>query len=173
MSRQEWKEFLITMAFATIAGIAGKLSGFPGGALLFSAIISSVIKIAFHIGVVPKWAKRLAQVIVGAYVGAKVTSDVVLSIFEIWPYIVLVVVSYLIVCLLTGWFISRTCNLDKVTAAFSSAPAGASDMALIASDYAVEPSAIAVLQMIRLVMVIALCPSLITLLLKLQGIYGF
>lgn len=173
LTPKQWKEFLLTVVCATVGGIIGIRIGMPGGALLFSAIACAVLKICFDTGMLPKWAKQLAQVIVGAYVGAKVTPDVVLSILDIWPYILMVVSIYLVICLSAGWVISKTSNLDKATAAFASAPAGASDMALIASDYQVDPPAIAVLQMIRLVMVIAISPSLITIILKLQSIYGF
>ena len=167
------REFLITLIVAGIGGFLGKYSGFPGGVLLFSAVITCLLKIRFGFGRIPRWSKRLAQIIVGGYVGAQVTMDVVAAITDIWYCIILVVVSYLIFCLSIGWFLSKVTVLDRITAAFSAAPAGSSDMALIASDYDVEPSAIAVLQMIRLVLVIAICPGLITLILKLQSIFLF
>lgn len=174
VSRQKCtQEFLIALAVAGLGGLLGRYSGFPGGVLLFSAVITCLLQIRFGFGVVPRWSKRLAQVIVGGYVGAQVTMDVVASVSDIWYCIILVVVSYLVFCLSIGWFLSKITALDKVTAAFSAAPAGSSDMALIASDYDVEPSAIAVLQMIRLILVIAICPSLITLILKLQAFFLF
>ncbi len=168
LSRQEWMEFLLTMLLAGLAGALGRLTGFPGGALLFSAIAASLLQIRFQIGIVPRWAKRLAQIIVGAYVGSKVTPEVIRSIGGLWPYVLLVVTTYLVFCLLTGLLLSKVSNIDKVTAAFSCAPAGSSDMALIASEFDVEPATIAVLQMIRLIMVIAICPSLISLMLRLN-----
>lgn len=173
LSRQEWQEFLCTMLFAGLAGWFGKLIQFPGGTLLFSAIAASFLQIRFGIGIVPRWSKRLAQVIIGAYVGAKVTPDVVRSIAGLLPFIVLVVVTYLVFCLFTGWFVSKVTTVDKLTASFSCTPAGSSDMALIASDFDVEPATIAVLQMIRLIMVIAICPSLISFILYLQSIFCF
>lgn len=173
LSQREWYEFLLTILFAGLSGLLGKLIGFPGGTLLFSSIAASFLQIRFSIGIIPRWSKRLAQIIVGAYVGAKVTPEVVRSIAGLLPYIVLVVVTYLIFCLFTGWFVSKVTTVDRLTASFSCTPAGSSDMALIASDFDVEPATIAVLQMIRLIMVIAICPSLISLLLKLQEILHF
>lgn len=173
MSPRQRKDFLITLLFAFIAGIIGRWSGFPGGALLFSAIATSVLKLRFHIGYIPKWAKQIAQAVVGSYVGAKVTTDVASSVGQLWPYIAYVIFTYLIVCLFVGHLLSKVTVLDKVTAAFSSAPAGASDMALIASDFDVNSSYIAVLQMVRLILVISICPSLITILLKLQSVFSF
>ncbi len=162
--RRKWVEFFITMLSAGLAGFTGKSLGFPGGALLFSAVITGFLKVRFHIGFMPKTIKRLAQALVGAYVGAQVTLDVAISASGIWRYIVLIVVFYLIFCLVTGWFISKTTSMDPVTAAFSCAPAGASEMSLIASEFEVDSSAIAVLHMIRLMMVLAVCPCTINLL---------
>lgn len=164
LNAREWTEFIITMLFASLAGIAGKRLGVPGGALLFSAVITGFIKVCFHIGIVPKWAKRLAQALVGAYVGAQVTGSVAAAVAGLWPYVLVIVFFYLIFCLLTAWCIAKTSSVDIVTAAFSCAPAGASEMALIASEFDVDSSTIAALQMIRLVMVIAVCPNMIMLL---------
>lgn len=173
LSGKEWMELLFTLFFAGAAGVLGRLSGFPGGVLLFSAVAVSFLQIRFGIGLLPQQVKRLAQVIVGSYIGAKLTSDVVRSVAKVWPYIVMIVGIYLIFCIVMGSVLARVTEVDKLTAAFSCAPAGASDMALIASDFDVEPTTIAVLQMIRLIMVIAICPGLITLLLKLQSVIPF
>lgn len=173
MSLVDWKNFFITMVISTTAGLLGRWCNFPGGALLFSAIMATVLKLRLNIGFIPTWAKQLAQAVVGSYVGAKVTTDIVGSVAELWPYISLVVITYLAFCLIGGYILSRITILDKVSAAFSCAPAGASDMALIASDFEVDSSNIAVLQMVRFILVIAVCPSLIELLLKLQTILFF
>ncbi len=161
LAQKELLEFLLTLLLAGLAGSAGKKLGIPGGALLFSAIITGIMKIRFHIGIMPKWAKRLAQVLVGAYVGAQITRDVMISSKSLWPYVLLIVTCYLIVSLFAAWLITKVTTIDPVTAAFSCAPAGASEMALIASEFQVDSSTIAALQMFRMIMVIAICPSMI------------
>lgn len=162
----QWAEFALAMAAAAVAGAVGSISGFPGGALLFAVIATGFLKIRFDKGIVPRWAKRAAQVLVGAYIGAKITNDVLKSALKLWPYVVFIVASYLVSCLFTAWLLSKTTKVDKLTAAFSCTPAGSSDMALIASEFDTETPTIAALQIVRLVGVIGICPSLISLLLQ-------
>ena len=51
--------------------------------------------------------------------------------------------------------------MDPVTALFACAPGGLTDMALIAADLGADSSKVAAMQMMRLVSVIALYPTII------------
>lgn len=162
-----WWEFGLTLITATAAGLLGQVTNFPGGTLLFSVTSTGFLKIKTNIGYVPKSAKRLAQIFIGAYIGAKITRSVLVTISSLWPYVIVVVVSYFLCCLLTGLAMSKLTDVDKITAAFSCTPAGSSDMALIASEFGTVTPTIAALQIIRVVGVIAIFPSMISLILKL------
>lgn len=162
-----WHEFYFVMLVAVAAGTLGQLTNFPGGVLLFSVISTGYFKIKTNKGYVPKSMKRLAQTLMGAYVGVKVTRDVLITIGSLWPHVIMVVVAYFFFCLLTGLTMSKLAKVDKITAAFSCTPSGASDMALIASEFGTVTPTIAALQIIRVVSIIAIFPSMISLILKL------
>ena len=164
MDRAQWGAFAITLFVAGATGAVGYFTRFPGGVLLFSVLGVSALKLITGIGVVPKSAKRLAQVLTGAYIGAKISRSVITGLVTLWPYALLVVAGYLIFCLLIGILMSKVTCVDRVTAAFSCAPAGSSDMALIASEFATVTPTIAALQIVRLISVVALYPTIISLL---------
>lgn len=166
---RQWAVFCGTLAAALVSGALGQWLHFPGGVLLFSVIATGFLKIKFGFGYVPKPVKRLAQMLVGAFVGAKITRAVALEIVTLWPYVLGLVLSYLIFSLLVGYLMSKLTKVDAVTAAFSCTPAGSSDMALIASDFNTVTPTIAALQIVRLISVVALYPSLILFLSKTFG----
>ena len=107
--------------------------------------------------------QRLAQIFIVAYIGYKITRSV-LNISSLWPYVIVVVVSYFLCCLLTGLAMSKLTSVDKITA-FSCTQQSSSDMALIASEFGtVTPPLPHYKSSGR---VIAIFPSMISLILKL------
>jgi membrane AbrB-like protein len=104
---------------------------------------------------------------VAYYIGAKVTRSVAGTIVYLWPYVIVFVFLYFIFCLLAGFIMSKITKIDRITAVFSCTPAGASDMALIASEFVTTTPTIATLQLVRMVGIIAIFPSMIALILRL------
>ena len=113
------------------------------------------------------WAKKLAQVLSGTYIGCSIGYDDVLELrFLIMPA-VLLVVGYFIACFIVGKVLSRYFRMSLKEAMLAATPAGASDMALISSDLGVQSTDLMVLQIIRLVIVVSLFPQIINLIVKL------
>ena len=80
---------------------------------------------------------------------------------ELWDVVVLAVFSFVILDLVAGMLIARLTDMDLVTALFSCAPGGLTDMTLIAADLGADGVKVAGMHMIRLVSVIALYPLMI------------
>ena len=94
----------------------------------------------------------------GAFIGSKITMDTVKLIISMWYNAILVLAIFIPACLLLGYALHKWRKLDLLTALFCSAPAGASDMALIASDVGADGPNVAILQIIRMLGVIAIFP---------------
>ena len=157
------KNVCYTLIIAFISGVVGYISGLPAGTLVFSIIGVSSFNIATDKACLPMSIKRFAQVVAGAFIGTSfVRSDLAQLKLLILPAIIQVT-GYIILCTLLGILISKLFNIDIPTSLFSSAPAGASDMALIASDLGASGPKVALLQIVRLVSVIAVCPWIIKL----------
>lgn len=160
MTREQKINLAKTICVAFVSGLLGYLSGIPAGTMTFSVLGVSFTKIKYNIGYIPMNVKRGAQMLSGSFIGAKITMDTVRLIISMWPNVLILLVTFIPACLLLGWLLYRTGKIDLTTALFCSAPAGASDMALIASEVGADGPNVAVLQIIRMLGVIALFPPI-------------
>lgn len=155
------REVVLTLIIAFVSGAIGKWSGVPAGAMLFSLIAVTILKLVTDKGDVPVILKQSAQVFAGAFIGGSITLEVILGLrFVVLPIIV-VLILYTVLCMSLGYLISKLFKIDLITALFACTPAGASDMALIASDIGATGSQVALFQVTRLISVIAFFPGTI------------
>lgn len=153
--------FIVTLIAAFICGIIGKKSGIPAGTLMFSMLGVIVLKLLWGKSYLPLWAKRLAQLLSGAYIGCGITkTDVIELRYLILPAL-LILGGYFLNSMLTGQLLHRLFGYDLRTAMLIATPAGASDMALISSDLGIDGTEVVELQIARMVLVIALFPQII------------
>lgn len=150
----------ISLAVAILGGLLGKNLGIPAGTLLF-AMISILLLKMLHVEVTfPIWFKRLAQLFSGAYIGSHFGYQDFLELkFLLIPALILVGFN-LLACYLLGHYISVKFAIPLSQAILSSSPAGASDMALIASDLGVSGSDVAMIQIARLIGAISIFPQI-------------
>ena len=161
--------FIQTIAIAALGGIMGSFLNIPAGVLLFSMLSVIGIKLIRNKAYMPMWAKRLAQVLSGTYIGCGMSfSDVLELKYLILPALILIS-SYFITCLITGNILCKYFGMSIKEAMLAATPAGASDMALISSDLGVQSADLIVLQIIRLVVVVSLFPQIIHLIIMLVG----
>jgi hypothetical protein len=154
-------ELLLTLLVALVCGILGKWIGIPAGALVFSMLGVIALKLSTGKAFLPVWAKRLAQMLSGAYIGSGIGREDLLALrFVIFPA-VLLLVCYFANALLTGRLMHRLFGLGRREAMLAATPAGATDMALISSDLGISSSTLIELQVIRMIVVISLFPQII------------
>lgn len=158
-----WAAFAVTMVVAIIFGVAGKYSGIPAGAFVFSIISVLILKLAFDFAYLPRWAKQGAQVLSGAYIGSSIIIADILDMRYLFLPILVIVLGYMANCFITGKIISKMHGITRKEAMLITTPAGASDMALISSDMGVQNTDIVVLQIIRAVVVMTFFPQIISL----------
>ncbi len=162
-------EFALTATVAVVCGVAGKKLGVPAGALVFSMLGVMVMKICFDRAYLPMWAKRMAQILSGAYIGCGINaSDLVSLRYMVVPALI-ILAGYSINCLVVGRILNRQCGFDKRTAMLTATPAGASDMALISADLGVDSKELVELQIIRMVVVVSVFPQIIC---AVAGMFG-
>ncbi|MTI54706.1 MAG: membrane-spanning protein [Geosporobacter ferrireducens] len=161
--------FIMTIVIAAVFGLIGKYAGITAGALILSMVSIIVLKLSTGKACMPKWMRRFAQVLAGAYIGSSVQyADVLEMKYLVVPAIILIL-GYSLACMMIGRFLNRTFNMSIKESMLTATPAGASDMALIAADIGVESADVIVLQIIRMVVVVSVFPQLISLIVKLAG----
>ena len=151
---------IATLAFAGVCGVTGRKLGVPSGALLFSIISILVLKLAGVPLVYPKWIKRAAQVLSGAYIGCSVGIDTMYMLPSLILPALLIVGIYLVNAFITGNIIAKTCGISRRESMLMVTPAGATDMALISADIGVNSPNLIVLQIVRMVTVISIFPNM-------------
>lgn len=160
------RNLFMAIAVAFVFGYMGKLAGIAAGTLLFAMISIVLLKIIGFDVTFPIWFKRMAQLFSGAYIGSHFGyQDVVELKYLLLPAAVMVTLNIL-ACYVMGNVLHRLYGMPRSQAILSSSPAGASDMALIASDIGVSGSDVALIQIFRLVGAVALFPQIFLILSK-------
>lgn len=161
--------FLQTIAVAAACGVLGKYLGVPAGALVFSMLGVIALKMLFGKAYLPLWAKRLAQVLSGSYIGCGITRADILELrFLLLPAVILLA-GYFINSIITGRLLKRLFAMPLKTAMLTATPAGATDMALISADLGVDSKELIEMQIIRMIVVISVFPQIIFLIVKTFG----
>lgn len=164
-----WKRFIVTYTVALAFGFIGFFSGVPAGVLAFSVLGVLGMNLMWGNAALPRFMRKVAQVLAGAFIGTSVTQADLLGIhFLILPFIVLIM-GYFANCFLTGWMLRRISPMGRKESMLAATPAGASDMALISMDMGVESTDLVVLQIVRLAVVILVFPQVIALVMWLVG----
>jgi len=161
--------FLPTVAVAVICGLIGQLSSVPAGTMLFSLGGVLVLKFVTNKAYIPTKLRMAAQTLAGAYIGCSVGYEDVLELRYLIVPVIIISAFYLGGCIGMGLLIHKKFGMSTGEALLSTTPAGVSDMALIASEMGVGGADVAVMQVVRLVVVVAAFPQIIRLILSLVG----
>jgi hypothetical protein len=159
----------VTIAVAGIGGVIGFLLNIPAGVLIFSMAAVGAFNIFTQKGYMSVNARRFAQILAGTIIGQNIGADELLELRSMLIPTIVLVTAYLLAGILTALLMHKICKVDLKTALFASTPAGAGDMAMIASDVGANTSVVAMLHIARLITVIALYPQITFLILHLTG----
>ena len=157
----DWPHTLLTLVVAAAFGLLGKLSPVPGGTMAFATVGSIAFKLLYPKACLKKPVRKAAQCLSGAYVGAGIGLSQLIELkLLLWPAVVLLA-CYTLGALLIGGLLQKQRIFSRRESYLAATPAGASDMALISADLGVYNVKLILLQVMRLVMVITLFPTLL------------
>lgn len=151
-------------AILIIAGLGGLLGLYlriPVGALMFSLIFSSILKIVKNTAQLNSGIRYTAQVFAGTIIGNTFNRDSLSQLGSLIVPAVLLLISYLIINVLFGYIVYKRGVLDLKSALFASSPAGATDISLIAGELGGDMPKIAGIQICRTLYTIIVLPNLV------------
>ena len=145
----------------SVAGLAARVLHLPLPFVLGPLFLTAAIGLAGLPVRAVRHCRPAAQVVVGAAIGVQFTRAVVLKLAVLTPLIVGSALLTIAVCgAVAGVMIALT-GLDRRTAFFATAPAGAAEMANIAARHGGEPEPIMVAQTMRVVLTVSIAPFLV------------
>lgn len=165
------KDVLLTLIVGVTGALIGWLTHFPAAVLSLSMVAVVLYNSFTQRAVLPIEFRYLAQVLSGVLVGSGITMAFLQSIYLLIIPLVIVLFIHLLNNAVNSYLLTRLFKLNFLTCIFSTAPAGASDMVLIAADMdlgdQIDKNQIVFMHLVRLFLVLTLFPVLIRLILTL------
>jgi uncharacterized protein len=152
---------IVVLALGAAAGVAGRLVRMPLPFVLGPLVVTAGLGLAGWQVVGVRRLRPGAQFVIGSAIGIQFTRAVVLKLFLLLPLIVGSALMSIVVCAGASAFLILAAGLDRKTAFFATAPAGAAEMANIAARYGGEPEPIMVAQTMRVVLTVMAAPFLV------------
>lgn len=161
-------QFTITCLLAAAGGMLGKYLSFPAGILVFSMLGVLIYNIATGKAYMPKYMRHITQALSGAYIGCSMERSSFQALGDSVAAVVAICCAYVGGCLVIAWLLQKVCRFSKKSAFLCATPAGASDVALIASDLRISVPEVTTIQIIRMVFAVSVFPQIINCVLKLN-----
>lgn len=158
---------LITFLVALIGALVAMKLKIPAGAMVGSMIAVAIFNIAFDCAYFPRDLKTMTQIISGLFIGCKITKYEIVSLKKSIKPAIINTVLILLSCLLMGVILYLFTDYSLATCTFATAPGSMVDMSIISMDMGADTSVVSVLQLVRLVTILCLFPTLFGKIIKL------
>ncbi len=158
-------KFLITLLIGIIGSMTGNFLQVPAGALSFAMIFVAGYNLTTKKGYTPSWFRRFAQIVAGSFLATQIQLTSITAIASLIFPITIMLALFITNNFLTSKSLSRFGYLNFATAIFSTSPAGAAEMVILANEYdrSINITQIALMHIIRLSLVISFFPIIIKL----------
>lgn len=145
---------------AIVAGLL-EWAAFPAALLLGPMLAAIAFGVAGADIRPPRWTFTAAQALIGCLIARSFTPSILASVASGWAMLLLVVSTTILAGAVVGWVLVRAKVLPGSTAAWGSAPGGASAMVALAAEFGADVRLVAFMQYLRVVVVV-LSASLVT-----------
>lgn len=152
----------ITHLVGGVGGWWGKKKGIPAGAMI-GALLAVVLMntIVGHAAYYPPNLRVAVQILSGLVIGSRFTRADIKNLRTMGKPILILLAALFAMTLGFSLLMQRLSGLSFMTALFSCAPGGMSDLALIAVDFGAETDKVMLLQVLRFVVVVVFFPNII------------
>jgi uncharacterized membrane protein AbrB (regulator of aidB expression) len=130
---------------------------------VFPIVSALALHLVFGLGFLPQGLRKVAQVLSGSYLGSGLVVEDVLEMRFLALPLGILIAGYMLNGIVTGRILEKSCGFTRAESMLITIPAGASDMALIAADMGIVNADISLLQVTRLILVMAAFPQIINL----------
>lgn len=159
--RRTHKQAFVTAIVAVCGSIIFKVLGFPAGILVGAIVSTLIFQLKTSNAWMPKQIRWFSQVLAGAYIGCLITTETVALMKETAGILVLSALLYLGGCFIMAFLLTKFFKVSPRVACLAGMPAGANDVAMIASDLGVGLAEVAFYQISRIILAVVGFPLLI------------
>lgn len=143
-----------------VVGLALGAAGLPSAALFAALAVAVVFALAgWAPTAAPGWTSTGAQAVLGVLIGALVQRDTLASLAEDWLPVVLVSVATLVLSVAAGLLLGLHRDVDPLTGSLALTAGGASGLTAISRELGADDRLVAVVQYLRVALVISLMPA--------------
>lgn len=164
MTEKQIKWLMITGVISAGAGwlfaAAGIFLPWLLGPLFAMMILRNTVSWPLHW---PSWIRNTGLLIIGLQMGTSFTSDAIKLMIVFLPFMFVLTIAVVGFSAVSALFLSKNSNYNYHTALLGSFPGGLSQMVVLSEEVkGAEPSAVALMQTIRILLVITVVPFLVT-----------
>lgn len=151
-----------TLFIGALGGLAGSLLGLPLGWLLGAMVCTIPLAVA-GVRTPVSWSLRMLMIsVIGVMVGGAFTPELMAGARE-WIASLAGVALYVAMIAVFGvWFCNRIGRQDRLTAAFSAAPGGLSEMLALGPAMGADVRTMSLVHGMRLVVILFAVPAIVT-----------
>lgn len=157
--------FVMQLAATVVVGVACgllfKKIKVPAGLMVGAFVGVAVLNCSTEAAWVPDGTRTLVQVIAGAFVGCSMERSDVRRLRKIAGPVALMLAACLALMLLAGFSICAFSPLDLRTSLMCAVPGGINDTPIVAADMGADAPTVAILQLVRQILGIAVLPAAI------------
>jgi membrane AbrB-like protein len=152
---------LLTLLTGGIFGLVFMGLKIPNGLRIGALVGTALLSVFSHTAYMPEPTRFLVQVIAGALIGCTMEQSDLRRLPRVIKPAVIMVVSFLVLNFSAGALIRLVSPLDWVTALMCVIPGGVTDTPIIAADMGADVPKVALVQLARFILGIAVFPPMI------------
>ncbi len=153
--------FLETLAVAVVGGFLGKWLRVPAGVFLLPFLLGSVLSVTGTLTIeIPEWLLAISYAMLGWNIGLGFTRPILAHARRALLPTILSILVLMSFSGLLAFTLVETVGIDPLTAYLATSPGGMDSIAIIAASSAVDIPFVMALQTARLLLVMAIGPSL-------------
>lgn len=165
-------KLLLTLAVGVGCGILFKRMKVPAGYMVGAFVGVAIVNCALSVAWVPSGTRTAVQIVAGAFVGCSMERSDLKRLTKIGGPVAVMLTACLVLMVVGGLLIWAVSSLDLVTSLMCCVPGGVNDTPVVAADMGADAPSVAILQLVRQVLGIAILPAVVAGFDKLQSMHG-
>lgn len=154
--------FIITLSIGFLGAYIGDKLKIPAGVMACSMLLVACFNI-FYGGFAYKELKYVVQICSGVVVGSRITKGTLIQLSKIIFPTVVIIGFMLLMNYITAKTMTTFTTLDVMTALFSSAPGGMTDLTILSVDFGANGALVAILHIVRQLFIVLIVPTTVKL----------